>query len=83
VFIIVKTGAGAHSLTAGEAENAPHLRIKRNHIVDVVTYCDKAVGITQQIRYILPQWRILHLVTHFVDLAAEMYLTHVLKMFED
>ena len=28
-LFIVKTGAGAHSLTAGKAENAPYLRIKR------------------------------------------------------
>ena len=45
-LFIVKTGAGAHSLTAGKAENVPHLRIKRNQIVDaVVIYCDFAVGI--------------------------------------
>ena len=44
----VKTPAGAHSLTAGKAENAPHFRIKRDQIVDVVvSYCDKAVGISK------------------------------------
>ena len=45
-LFIVKAGAGAHSLTAGKAENAPHLRTKRNQIADtVVSYCDSAVGI--------------------------------------
>jgi hypothetical protein len=44
-LFIVKTCAGAHSLRAGKAENAPHIRIKRNQIVDIVSYCDKAVGI--------------------------------------
>jgi len=27
-LFIVKTGVGAHSLTAGKAENAPYFRIK-------------------------------------------------------